>query len=241
MIPPQAGKWVNGDQSLSPSSYLRSRTGIGFVKRSNRGGNLSQQPTSQSDQDASSSRRRTDSLVPAIAAGDEKAFERCYDLYSPTIYGLLLKMCGDVEEANDLLQEAFVQCWQKADRFDPTRGSELAWLITIARSRAIDRIRARTTRAIRESEAGDESFRAVPSVDTGSVTERAELREAREIVRNALDELPPEQRRAIELSYFQGQSHSEIAATLGQPLGSIKTRIQLGMKKLRSRLTPLLK
>lgn len=185
--------------------------------------------------------RRAKSLLPAVAARDTDAFERLYDLYSPTIYGLLLKICGDVEDANDLLQETFVQCWEKAARFDATRGSEIAWLIMIARSRAIDRIRSRKTRTIREDEAGKESGRAFPSVDTTSVSDPVEIREAREIVMNALEELPAEQRRVIELAYFGGQSHTEIAETLGQPLGSVKTRIQLGMKKLRTRLTPLFK
>lgn len=184
---------------------------------------------------------REPALVSAVAKGDSAAFERLYDLYSPTIYGLLLKMCEDEEDANDLLQETFVQCWQKASSFDRSRGSEIAWLITIARSRAIDRLRARRTRAVRESEASDESRHHFPSVDMSSVTQTAELHQARQIVVRALEELPVEQRRVIELAYFKGQSHTEIAATLGAPLGSVKTRIQLAMKKLRTALAPLMK
>jgi RNA polymerase sigma-70 factor (ECF subfamily) len=178
-------------------------------------------------------------LIAKVAAGDEGALERLYDSYASTIYGLLLKITGDTEEASDLLQETFVQVWKNAGRYDPARGSETAWLITIARSRALDRLRSRKTRSERENEAGKEILQAVPSVDQESVSDLAELHQTRRILLSALEELPPEQRQVLELAYFQGQSHAEIAAALGQPLGSVKTRIALGMKKLKGRLVPL--
>lgn len=179
------------------------------------------------------------SLLPLVAAGNATAFEDLYDLYSPTVYGILLRISGDAEEASDLLQETFVHAWQKAARYDSARGSEIAWLITIARTRAIDRIRSRGTRRIREDEAAREISTTGASVENVGTADAAELRETREMVVAALAELPPEQRQVIELAYFEGKSHSEIAEHLGQPLGSVKTRIQLGMKKLRTRLVPM--
>lgn len=178
-------------------------------------------------------------LLKAVAGGEAAAFERLYDLYSPTVYGLLLRVSGEAAEAADLLQETFVQAWQNASRYDPSRGSEIAWLLTIARSRAIDRIRARRTRSTREDEAAKEISATGRSVEVRGASEAVELREARELVSAALRELPAEQREVIELAYFEGKTHSEIAAQLGQPLGSVKTRIQLGMKKLRVRLEPI--
>lgn len=178
-------------------------------------------------------------LLRAVAAGDTAAFEKLYDLHSSSVYGLLLRICGDPTEASDLLQETFMQAWRNASRYDAGRGSEIAWLLTIARSRAIDRIRARRTRSTREEEAAREISATRTSVESAGTGEAAELREARDLIAGALAELPGEQREVIELAYFEGKSHSEIAEQLGQPLGSVKTRIQLGMKKLRTRLKPM--
>ena len=176
------------------------------------------------------------SLLVEIAAGSSAAFETFYDRYSAAVYGVLLKIAGDAEDANDLLQETFVQAWKSASRFDRSRGSEIAWLITIARSRALDRLRSRRSRSDRESSAGKEILAGASAVD---VSGEVELREARRLILTAMEELPPEQRQVLELAYFEGKSHSEIASELGQPLGSVKTRIQLGMRKLRGRLAPM--
>jgi RNA polymerase sigma-70 factor (ECF subfamily) len=153
---------------------------------------------------------------------------------------VLLRICGNAEEAADLLQETFVQAWQSAHRYDPGRGSEIAWLITIARSRAIDRLRAAKTRALRETEGAREIYGDGSVVDQ-SGADAVGLGQARALVQSAMWELPAEQKRVLELAYFEGKSHTEIAAELNQPLGSIKTRIQLGMKKLRAHLAPLMK
>jgi RNA polymerase sigma-70 factor (ECF subfamily) len=177
-------------------------------------------------------------LIPRIASGDQSAFERFYDLHSPTVYGLLLKITSDPSDASDLLQETFLQVWQNASRYDASRGSEIAWLITIARSRAIDRLRSRNTRSTREDESAREVFSTGTPVDQVNVEGDIVLKEMHDIVREAMQELPPEQRRVLEMAYFEGKSQSEIAAQLSQPLGSVKTRVQLGMKKLRARLTP---
>jgi RNA polymerase sigma-70 factor (ECF subfamily) len=177
-----------------------------------------------------------ESLIPAVAGGDVRAFEALYDRHSSTIYALLLRILGNADDAQEVLQEAFVKAWTNAASFDAARGSEIAWLIAIARSRGIDRLRSRRIRSDRESDAGrEESVRATFVVTTTGIDE-AILAEERIAVRSALTALPEPQRVALELAYFEGLSQSEIAARLSEPLGTIKTRIQLGMKKLRERL-----
>lgn len=175
-------------------------------------------------------------LLPAVASGDVHAFEALYDRYSSTIYALLLRILANADDAQEVLQETFVKAWTSANLFDAVRGSEIAWLISIARSRGIDRLRSRKIRSDRENDAGREfSIRSSFVVKAGGV-EKAIESEERIAVRGALAELPDAQRLALELAYFEGLSQSEIASRLGEPLGTIKTRMQLGMKKLRERL-----
>ena len=176
------------------------------------------------------------SLLPAVARGDVAAFEALYDRHSSMLYALLLRILSNAEDAQEVLQEAFVKVWTNAKMFDEVRGSETAWLISIVRSRGIDKLRSRKVRVDRENDAGREisitSSFVVPS--TGS--DDAIRSQERIAVRNALAELPEAQRQALELAYFEGLSQSEIAERLGEPLGTVKTRMQLGMKKLRDRL-----
>lgn len=178
---------------------------------------------------------RKSPLCDAAMAGDAAAFGLAYDRYAPTIYALLLRILRDVEDAKEILQETFLTAWSNAETFDVRRGSELAWLITMARSRGIDRLRARTRRGEREEEAGREIFKTRPNVDP-SGNDPVAFREIRSAVRSAMQELPDPQRTALELAYFDGLSQSEIATRLGEPLGTIKTRTQLAMKRLRERL-----
>jgi RNA polymerase sigma-70 factor (ECF subfamily) len=175
-------------------------------------------------------------LLPAVARGDIAAFEELYDRYSSTLYALLLRILGNAEDAQEVLQEAMVKAWTSAKMFDALRGSEVAWLISIARSRGIDRLRARRIRVDREDEAGREISTVSGFVDRSNGPEKAIQSEQTVAVRDALSELPDAQRRALELAYFEGLSQSEIAARLSEPLGTVKTRMQLGMKKLRDRL-----
>jgi RNA polymerase sigma-70 factor (ECF subfamily) len=135
-----------------------------------------------------------------------------------------------------VLQETFVKAWTSARMFDAVRGSEVAWLISIARSRGIDRLRSRKIRFEREDEAGRELSVHSAFVDRNTGADQAIQSQERVAVRGALAELPEAQRIALELAYFEGLSQSEIAARLNEPLGTIKTRMQLGMKKLRERL-----
>jgi RNA polymerase sigma-70 factor (ECF subfamily) len=178
----------------------------------------------------------TTSLLPSVAQGDTNAFEQLYDRHSGVLYAVLLRILGSPDDAQEVLQETFVKAWSNAVSFDATRGSEIAWLITIARSRGIDRLRARTVRGDREHEAGREISIRTGDVEKTTGADNAIASQEHMAVRSALAELPPPQRTALELAYFDGLSQSEIAEKTGEPLGTIKTRMQLGMKKLRERL-----
>lgn len=175
-------------------------------------------------------------LLPAVARGETAAFEALYDRYASTLYALLLRILGNAEDAQEVLQEAFVKAWTNASMFDESRGSEVAWLISIARSRGIDRLRSRKIRVDRENDAGREISIRSSFVDSTTGADQAIQSQENSVVRAALLELPEPQRIALELAYFDGLSQSEIAAKLGEPLGTVKTRMQLGMKKLRDRL-----
>jgi RNA polymerase sigma-70 factor (ECF subfamily) len=176
------------------------------------------------------------SLLPAVAHGDLDAFERLYDRHSSTLYALLLRILANPDDAQEVLQETFVKVWTNAKMFDSVRGSDVAWLISIARSRGIDRLRSRRVRGDREDEAGREVSTGLGFVEKRTGADDAIQTEERTAVRSALAELPEPQHVALALAYFDGLSQSEIAAKLGEPLGTIKTRMQLGMKKLRERL-----
>lgn len=184
----------------------------------------------------SSSTELAVALLPAVARGDVSAFETLYDRYASTIYGLLLRILGNADDAQEVLQETFVKAWSSARMFDSVRGSEVAWLVSIARSRGIDRLRSRRLRSDRENDAGREVAVHSSFIEARTGVDDAIHSEERLAVRGALAELPEAQRVALELAYFEGLSQSEIAARLNEPLGTVKTRMQLGMKKLRDRL-----
>jgi len=175
-------------------------------------------------------------LLAAVARGDAGAFEALYDRYSSMLYALLLRILGNAEDAQEVLQEAFVKVWTNARMFDAERGSEIAWLISITRSRGIDKLRSRKIRNERENDAGREVSIHVGFTDKTTGADHAIRSEEGTAVRGALAALPEAQRVALELAYFEGFSQSEIAERLGEPLGTIKTRMQLGMKKLRESL-----
>jgi RNA polymerase sigma-70 factor, ECF subfamily len=175
-------------------------------------------------------------LLPAVARGEIAAFEALFDRYSGTLYALLLRILGSPEDAQEVLQESFVKVWTNAKMFDAGRGSEVAWLISIARSRGIDKLRSRRIRVDRENDAGREISIQSSFVEKTTGADEAIRSEERIAVRGALAELPEAQRIALELAYFEGLSQTEIAERLGEPLGTVKTRMQLGMKKLRDRL-----
>lgn len=170
-------------------------------------------------------------LLHAIARGDEAALATLYDRYHSILLGLLLRILHSRVEAEDVLQEVFLQIWQRAANFDETRGRGFTWMVTLARSRAIDRLRSLQSR----QRADDTALRDTPE-SVGDASDDAYHAEQREIVSAALAEIPEEQRRALLLAYFEGLTQSEIAARLGQPLGTVKTRMRSGMSKLRDLL-----
>ena len=167
-------------------------------------------------------------LLGAVARGDEQALALIYDRYRLILFGLILRIVHDRPEAEDVLQETFLQVWRRAADFDDTRGRVFTWLVTIARSRALDRLRALGSRARTAEEVVAHS-----ASDAGDAAIEAVKSEQGKIVRQALAELPEEQRRTLFLAYFEGLTQSEIAARLGDPLGTVKTRMRAGLMKLR--------
>jgi RNA polymerase sigma-70 factor, ECF subfamily len=177
-------------------------------------------------------------LLTLIAKGDRRAFGRLYDRSSEVLFTLSLRMLGDREEAEDLLQEVYTEVWRKSVRYDARRGPPMAWLITLTRSRGIDRLRARASRGHGMTDSIDDAPVAQTQGHDPTPFDQQADAEVRVMVMKALVELPAAQRQALELSYYEGLSHSEIAERLKEPVGTIKTRIKLGMSKLKTALQP---
>lgn len=174
--------------------------------------------------------------ISRIANGDEAALATLYDRWAQTVYSLVFQLLRDADAAEDVVEETFWQVWHRATSYDISRGTVRTWILTIGRSRALDRLRSRKRN--REDISDDLSLSLVrdPRSDPSQMAEGAERRQ---LVYSALSELPDEQRRALELAYFRGLSQSEIAEFLGEPLGTVKTRMRLGMQKLRDKLIGL--
>ena len=170
-------------------------------------------------------------LLGRVAAGDQAAFATFFDRHSGIVLGVLTRMLRDRSEAEEIMQEAFLQAWKQAGRYRPERATPRGWLLMMARSRALDRIRSSQSRVRREDEVAQDSESAPQITAVG--TEALEIEERRQRVRGALGELPTEQRQCVELAFFEGLSHSQIAEHLETPLGTVKSRILLGMNKLR--------
>jgi len=175
-------------------------------------------------------------LIRNSARGDQSALGELYDATSRLVFGLVLRIVGDRASAEEVLLDVYTQAWRQAANYDEARGAPLAWLMTIARSRAIDRIRSSKHDQQKDPlDAVAELSDREPSPEQATVDS-----ERRRLVRAALDTLPAEQREVVELAYYSGLSHSEIASRLGQPLGTVKTRTRLAMIKLRDMLRPVL-
>jgi len=169
-------------------------------------------------------------VLARIASGDEAALAAFYDRWVQPVYSVVVQLLRDADDAEDVLEETFWQVWGRASTFDPARGTARTWVLTIARNRALDRIRARAR--------GPESV-PLPELlasDQPDASESAEAQERREQVAHALAAIPADQRRALELAYFGGYTQTEIAERLQQPVGTVKTRMRLGMQKLRALL-----
>jgi RNA polymerase sigma-70 factor (ECF subfamily) len=175
----------------------------------------------------------------AIAARDELAFAVLYDRYVDLVYSASVRVLSDSQLAEDATQDVFVRLWRRPETFVAERGRFLSWLMSVARNRAVDELRARGRRRKREAGPIDPTDDAVVAVasDPGDDPSRAaQLHEEQRFVRSALADLPPEQRITLELAYFGGLTQQEIALRLHEPLGTVKTRVRLGMQKLRRAL-----
>ncbi|MEP6622395.1 MAG: sigma-70 family RNA polymerase sigma factor [bacterium] len=177
-------------------------------------------------------------LLRMMAGGDEQAMGVLYDRWHPMVNAVVLRMLRQRDAVEDVVEETFWQAWRQAGRYEANRGQVQTWLLTIARSRALDRMRS-MKRLREEPMEGDSGEVIVQQAAEGDPAMDAESSERRKIVLEALAELPGEQREALELGYFGGLSQSEISERTGQPLGTIKTRMRLAMLKLRGRLQVL--
>jgi RNA polymerase sigma-70 factor (ECF subfamily) len=173
-------------------------------------------------------------LMPLIAQRDPEAFEVFYDRHGGAAYSLAYRIVGEASAAEDVTQEAFISIWRSGARYDRTRGSVRSWTLGIVRNRAIDALR-RTAGKAPKLDFDDEMI--LEQRPSGDRTDEEAIRrdEAREL-RGVLRELPDEQSKVIQLAYFGGFSHSEIAEVLGMPLGTVKGRMRLGMEKIRAQL-----
>lgn len=168
-----------------------------------------------------------------IADGEQAALGSLYDESSSLVYSLVLRVLANTADAEEVTMDVFTQVWKSADGYDTTRGSVTAWLVTLARSRAIDKVRSRASRAKKETAIPETYDAPSPGASPEQETEETQLRRR---VLAALATLPPDQREVVELAFYSGLTHSELADRLGQPLGTVKTRIRAGMAKLREQL-----
>lgn len=175
-------------------------------------------------------------LMRAIAAGDATALSRLYDRHSPLVLASCVRALRDRHDAEDLVVDIFWEIWDRHDRYDASRSSPRTYLLNVARSRIIDRIRTRQARgAPAAAEVADEPGR---SAARGGPIDDAVAHEERDRLREAMRQLTPDQRRAIELTYFDAMTNSELAERLGQPLGTVKSRIRQALIRLREVLNP---
>ena len=179
-------------------------------------------------------------LLSRVAKGDLDAFGQLYDQSSVLLFTLAHRILGNRDEAAQLLQDVYLEVWRKVARYDVGRGTPVAWLVTLTRSRAIERVRSGASQGSQAAQGRIDTVRPAGTSDIDDhasvLPETKEDRELRLTIAKAVAELPAAQREAIELAYYNGLSHTEIATKLHQPLGTVKTRIKLAMVKLRALL-----
>src|SRR5829696_3919266 len=172
-----------------------------------------------------------DGCLLSVARGDEQAFASLYDLVSPQVFGLVHRVVRNPAVAEEVSQEVFVQVWRTATRFDPNAGSAMTWICTIAHRRAVDRVRSEEAHTRRDARYAVKVPVAPASVPETVIDELDRVR-----VRRALDVLTPVQRQSVELAYYGGYTHAEVASLLDLPLGTVKTRIRDALIRLRGSL-----
>jgi RNA polymerase sigma-70 factor (ECF subfamily) len=173
-------------------------------------------------------------LMPLVGRKDPEAFEVLYDRHGGAAYSLAYRIVGEPAAAEEVTQEAFISVWRSGARFDATRGSVRSWLLSVVRNRAIDFLRSRAGKAPKLDFDDDAALEQRPAMER--TEEEALRRETASELRGAIGNLPDPQSKVIELAYFGGFSHSEIAAILGLPMGTVKGRMRLGLEKIRGEL-----
>ncbi|MEP6478800.1 MAG: sigma-70 family RNA polymerase sigma factor [Rhodoglobus sp.] len=176
--------------------------------------------------------RAQQELLERIALGDQQAFSELYDSIAPRVLGLVKRLLRDHSQSEEVTQEIFLEIWQSASRFDPNKGGAATWILTMAHRRAVDRVRASQASRNRDVKIGIRDY----NPDYDNVSESVEIRVEHERVEQAMKRLTELQRQAVTLAYYGGYSHSEVAAMLNVPVGTVKTRLRDGMIRLRDEL-----
>ncbi len=176
-------------------------------------------------------------LLQRVAQGDRVSFETLYDRFSGVLFSTAYRVLNNQEAAEDVLQDAFIQIWEKAPLYDPARGKPMTWAVTLTRNKAIDRLRS-TVRRNRLQDDVEREAESFEQFDDRSSFDAVAAGETNQIVRDAIQKLSKDQREAIELAFFSSLTQTEIAERLNEPLGTIKARIRRGMMKLREVLNP---
>jgi RNA polymerase sigma-70 factor (ECF subfamily) len=188
-------------------------------------------PTGSSSPTTRAPGSRADELLTQVARGDEAAFAELYDLVSPAVFGLVRRVLRNAAFSEEVAQEVLVQVWRTATRYDATAGSAMTWILTIAHRRAVDRVRSEEASTRRTERYGEQITPAPASVSEIVLDDLDRVR-----VRRALERLTPVQRESVELAYYGGYTHVEVATLLELPLGTVKTRIRDGLIRLRGTL-----
>lgn len=171
-------------------------------------------------------------LLARVATGDQQAFAALYDEVSPRVFGLIRRLLVDHSQSEEVTQEVFLEIWQNATRYEPSKGGALTWILTMAHRRAVDRIRSSQSSRDRDVKIGIRDFVA----DYDNVAETVEVTIEHERVKEAMSQLTELQRQAVTLAYYGGYSHSEVSEMLKVPIGTVKTRLRDGMIRLRDEL-----
>jgi len=178
-------------------------------------------------------------LLKRTGEGDRHSFEQLYDRYSGILFSTAYRILNDQSGAEDVLQDVFIQIWEKAPLYDRSRGKPLTWAVTMTRNKAIDRLRSVNRRSRLQGEM-ERQVSIFDDFSDRSSLDEVESAENSQLIRQGVRQLSKEQRQAIELAFFSGMSQSEIAEAIGEPIGTIKARIRRGMMRLKEILTPLL-
>ncbi len=186
----------------------------------------------RSEEEIATQGREDTEIMIRIQNGDEEALSELYDRYSGVLKSLIMRVIHNEAESEDLLQEIFYEIWKQSPNYAPEKGKPLGWIVTLTRRRAIDRLRKRQAYARVEERFQNEPEQQPEAWVRNTMEEDLELNDTRAVLRRILDGLPPAQREAVELAYFKGMSQREVSAHTGIPLGTIKTRLELGLKKI---------